>query len=53
VERIEEVWKMFEEGRWHALLREKRSNAAHGQETQKAQPEREIVKGKFEELSKC
>jgi len=41
------------EGRQHALLRKKRSNVVHRQETQKVQPKRGVLKGKFEELSKC
>jgi len=33
--------------------RKEREKAAHGQETQKVQLERGILKGKFKELSKC
>jgi len=49
---MEDVQKK-EKGRQHALLREKCSKVAHGQETQKAQQKKRIVKGKIEELSKC
>jgi len=42
-----------EKRRWCTLLREKHSIAMYGQETQKAQQKRGVVKGKFAELSKC
>jgi len=39
--------------RWYGCQKKEEKKAMHDQESQKAQPKREVVKGRSEEPSKC